>query len=1630
MSKVTNLNLERGSRRRHTVYGILVIVAVLSAAIGLWLFYSLQIGFGAIAPGILLLTVSLAAWLVGLYLIQHNAFEKGVELGLVVFMIVMPLTSLFIAERGLPVGIMAAASIIFLATSALPPARAQWFFVGAIFVALATIGLDAYVPFQRLVLPFGPAANSTILVAILLLGLGVLLARNFGLYPLRVKLLLGFVIVAILSVTAVTYFSTVSIRNSLAENSARDLRTRAQSAALSIGLTMDRNVDRLQTFSLDKRVQDDVTQITDSYPPTAAERVEMVARNAKRWAGGNSQDGIVRSAMDGQLAYSLRQFSEVFQGNKELIMTDAYGAVIAATDLTPTYDFSNAEWWKNAYNGGRGSVYVGQPEFDPMIQDHGVRVALPIYAPGRQRAVGVIHSIYTLTALQRALLLNAFGESGKIDLLFPLGQILTSEGTFRALTPHEFAEVQEGLNKPLATLNYRGTALLSSQGVIRGSDEPPLPYLSSSAWRTIATIQADEVLGAADDSAKAAVFAGIATIGLAVLVALWLAQILTRPIRRLTTVAQEIQGGDLGARATIETGDEIGMLAQTFNGMTARLQDTLAGLERRVAERTQGLVEANLALQANSSYLSALSDTSTGLFERLKRNELLQAIVERAGALADTQHGFVFFAEPGDKDIQMRVGLGLYDDLVGTRAQRGVGLAGTVWQTGQPLSIGDYQKWEGRLPGTRRDALHAVVAVPLMRAIGQGTGDEIVGVIGLAYTEPDKKFGNTVIEILQRFAQLASIALDNAQLYANSERRIEELGALNSISLIITQESELQPLIQRIGDEVCRIFSTDFAYIALLDPQSEQIEFPYVMDNGKPLVIPPLRMGQGLTSQVITTRQPMLLTDVSGADYRGMGAVNSGDGSSPASLLTVPVLAGDRVLGALSVQRTGVTRNFTPDDQRLLTTIAANVGVGIENVRLFEQTQAGLAETDRLYRIAEAANLETDAQGFYKRIHEIVGQALNAKNFLVALYNADDGTIGVPYQADERGTWRERARDGAHAVSGITAHVLRQREPLLATKQEIHALAAQGELQLHAGEPEAWLGVPMLVGERAIGVVAVQSYAADFQYTESDKQTLVKLSQGIANAVERKRAEHELQVVLAETQRLAASARESAEQVTALNRRLTREGWREYLDQFSSTLVFEAGDGDTGNGHGIRRSNPNAGPGDGNNGDGHEKIRVPIQLRGEVIGEIELEGQDEAAPWSEQDLGLVTHVAENIGLALDNVRLFTETQRRVTELNALNNISQAVSTELDLETLLNVIGDQVRTIFDVQSTYIAMYDRETEMISLPYMVADNQRVSVEPIRFGEGITSHIIRQRAPLILNENTAQALEKLGAKEVGKPARSYLGVPIFVGEQVTGVISIQSTEREGLFDDSNVRLMETIAATVGATIQNAQLYGAMQQEVVTRQRAEEEIKLSLKEKEVLLKEIHHRVKNNLQIITSLLNLQSAQIKDPEASVLFRESQARVRSMALIHEKLYQSKDLARIDFDSYVRDLMVYLFRSYAANSDQIQLHIATNDMFLAIDTAIPCGLIVSELVTNTIKYAFPNGKRGDLFIALGPEDDGHLTLSVRDTGVGFAEGFDWRESDSLGLQLVSTLSSQLHGTIQVDGRNGTSFKITFPG
>ena len=199
------------------------------------------------------------------------------------------------------------------------------------------------------------------------------------------------------------------------------------------------------------------------------------------------------------------------------------------------------------------------------------------------------------------------------------------------------------------------------------------------------------------------------------------------------------------------------------------------------------------------------------------------------------------------------------------------------------------------------------------------------------------------------------------------------------------------------------------------------------------------------------------------------------------------------------------------------------------------------------------------------------------------------------------------------------------------------------------------------------------------------------------------------------------------------------------------------------------------------------------------------------------------------------------------------------------------------------------------------------------------------------------------------------------------------------------------------------------------------------MKEKEVLLKEIHHRVKNNLQVVSSLLYLQSKKTSHYQTLEMLNESQNRIKSMALIHEKLYQSKDIGRIDFSEYVESLISHLSRSYGSHLKTVTVEVNINSVFLSIDKAIPCGLIINELVSNCMKYAFPDKREGEIQIEMKAQN-GNVNMGIYDNGIGFPKDLDINKTETLGLQLVNALTAQLGGNIILDRDTGTRFTILF--
>lgn len=330
-------------------------------------------------------------------------------------------------------------------------------------------------------------------------------------------------------------------------------------------------------------------------------------------------------------------------------------------------------------------------------------------------------------------------------------------------------------------------------------------------------------------------------------------------------------------------------------------------------------------------------------------------------------------------------------------------------------------------------------------------------------------------------------------------------------------------------------------------------------------------------------------------------------------------------------------------------------------------------------------------------------------------------------------------------------------------------------------------------------------------------------------------------------------------------------------------------------------------------------------------------------------------------------------------------------------------GEQLlRSLFEFAPDAIAVLDRGGQIM----------HVNTQVERMFGYLREELVGQPVEMLMPERYRDRHTKHRAAYMAEPRTRPMGVGL----------ELYGRRKDGTEFALDIMLSPMQASEAGIVI-------AVMRDITERKRAEQQIKESLKREALLRREIHHRVKNNLQVISSLLFLQSTHVTDPNTREILRESQGRARAIALIHEKLYQSTDLTKIAFCDYVRQLLGDLFHAYGVSSEVVSLKIGAEGIFLGIDAAIPCGLILNELVTNALKHGLPAGRKGAICIDIQPSGPGLLTLSVRDDGVGLPEDFDLQTSRTLGLKLVSDLTRQLGGTLELERNNGTAIKITFP-
>ena len=303
-----------------------------------------------------------------------------------------------------------------------------------------------------------------------------------------------------------------------------------------------------------------------------------------------------------------------------------------------------------------------------------------------------------------------------------------------------------------------------------------------------------------------------------------------------------------------------------------------------------------------------------------------------------------------------------------------------------------------------------------------------------------------------------------------------------------------------------------------------------------------------------------------------------------------------------------------------------------------------------------------------------------------------------------------------------------------------------------------------------------------------------------------------------------------------------------------------------------------------------------------------------------------------------------------------------------------------------------------------------------------------------LLVNERLCDMLD-YSSEELYKKTFYELGLPEEVEEGLvdwdqllSGKIKNFSREQTYVRKDGELLSANVTVSLVRDSNDNPNYFVAVFEDITERKEYERQLEESIKEKEVLLKEVHHRVKNNMQVISSILNLQSSYISDENALAILRESQDRIKSMSFVHESLYQSKTLSEVNFAEYIQNITRNLYHSYGRPEGGIDLEFELENLYLNLDTSIPCGLIINEIVSNSLKYAFHGRAKGKIKIEFSKLSDGRLKLIVSDDGIGLAEDFDIENAESLGLQLVTTLITQVSGELEIDVSRGTKFNIVF--
>ena len=813
------------------------------------------------------------------------------------------------------------------------------------------------------------------------------------------------------------------------------------------------------------------------------------------------------------------------------------------------------------------------------------------------------------------------------------------------------------------------------------------------------------------------------------------------------------------------------------------------------------------------------------------------------------------------------------------------------------------------LPGT--SPTKSGVYVPLI------IGEKVNSYISLQAVA-ENAFSESDVRLLETLANSMSVALENARLFdetnrllKETEQRNAELAVINSVQESLVAQMDMRAIYELVGEKMREIFKVQVIDIVTYDRSKNVIADQYAFEKGDRTLLE-TREPQGFRKHVIKNKQLLLVNnDVEkvSVDYGNTVIV----GEEAKSVVFVPMIAGGEVTGVISLQNLDHENAFSESDVSLLSTLANSMSVALESARLFDETNRLLKETEQrtaelavINNVQEGLAHELDIQGIYNLVGDRVQKLFQTHAVIIASFDLANEVEHFNY-VFENGVRYDLVPRSFNRLRQIL--VERKQTIYIGTEQKArdeYGITAIGETKM----PKSLMFVPLLSSNNIKGYVSIQNVDKEHAFNESDIRLLETLANSMSVALENARLFDETNRLLKETEQRTAEFAVINSVQEGLAKELDMQGIYELVgDRLCSlfpdtqTLVIRTFDHETGLEYwqyakekGMRQnveprplnwnskqlihskkalnipenyveiSKKHGGTGVTAGQPPKSAVFVPMIVGDGVKGSVSLQNVDIENAFSESDIRLLTTLTNSMSVALENARLFDETTRllaeakqRAAELTTVNSISKALASQLDPDELIQLVGDQMKNLFKANIVYLALLDPKTKMIHFPYQFGDDN----EPIKLGEGLTSRIILNGEPLLINKDVEELRTKLGVEQMGKAAASYLGVPIPVGDEIIGVLSVQSTEHENQFDESHQRLLSTIGASLGVALKNAKLFEEVQHSKMEAEAASKAAEKANEAKSAFLSTVSHELRTPLTSVLGFAKIIRKRLED-----------------------------------------------------------------------------------------------------------------------------------------------------------------------